>query len=301
MIGRDLRKTNVEHDTYCITAVYMFRWVQVQLFISLVLAISTLIVLIFSSLGRLQFVIFNDLVLFVFRPLIYISMVCYLQVYLFMTAEQIIMRSLILFERDKDINEVTFIYNNTNQFMVRERKMNIAMKIGYMSNLIACFSFLFVLFYEGVDFLMDDRLDFDDQIRDLKFVLYILLAIILVCLFIFQILIQFHLFYLMYKLHYLEFRRVFFQMLSVFISQIFFHIFSFIFIIEWYHIYNDERKEYSHYWTMCNLEDFEIAEVYLFWVLQLPYLAPCATVILFKSSQDIIQGVSKLDYLYKVS
>ena len=42
-------------------------------------------------------------------------------------------------------------------------------------------------------------------------------------------------------------------------------------------------------------------EVYLFWTLQLPYLVPCAAVILFKSSQDIIQGVSKLDYLHKVS
>ena len=105
----------------------------------------------------------------------------------------------------------------------------------------------------------------------------------------------------MNKLHHLEFKRVMWQMLSVFISQIFFYIFAFIFITEWYQIYKSEEKDFSHYWTMCELQGFEIYEVYLFWVLQLPYLVPCATVILFKSSRDIIQGVSKLDYLYKVS
>ena len=71
------------------------------------------------------------------------------------------MRSLILFEKDKDINEVTYIYNNTNLFMVRERKHSIAMKFFYTFNLIFCSFFIIVIYYEGLDEVLDDRLDID--------------------------------------------------------------------------------------------------------------------------------------------
>lgn len=57
-----------------------------------------------SIMGEMKFGLLKDLILFVFRPLINLQMLCYMQVYLFMTAEQVIVRSLILFEKDKDIN-----------------------------------------------------------------------------------------------------------------------------------------------------------------------------------------------------
>ena len=82
----------------------------------------------------------------------------------------------------------------------------------------------------------------------------------------------------------------------------FFYIFAFIFVHEWYNTNYAGDHEFFSYWTVeCKLYTQDVVEVYMFWILQLPYLVPCAAVILFKSSQDIIQGVSKLDYLYKVS
>ena len=87
--SRDLRRSKAEHDTYCITSVYIFRWMQVELIFIILLAVSTLTVL---CLEDIDFILFQDLVLLVFRPIINMSMMCYLQVYLFMTAEQIIMR-----------------------------------------------------------------------------------------------------------------------------------------------------------------------------------------------------------------
>lgn len=204
-----------EHDTYSIFSIYIVRWVQVQITLILILAIATLTVL---SLGQLKFGVFKDLVLFVFRPLINIQMLCYMQVYLFMTGEQIIMRSLILFEKDKDINEVTYIYNNTNLFMVRERKHGIAMKLFYTFNLIFCSIFIIVIYYEGLDEVLDDRLDIDDEVVSVKNVLYYLIVISLITLIIIQLFVEFHIFFLMCKLHYIEFKRVKLQMMSVLAS-----------------------------------------------------------------------------------
>ena len=85
--ARDLRKAVVDHDTYCITGVYILRWLLVQLALIVMLAVSTLAVMIISDTTHLEWHLFSKLILFIFRPLINISMMCYLQVYLFMTAE----------------------------------------------------------------------------------------------------------------------------------------------------------------------------------------------------------------------
>lgn len=42
-------------------------------------------------------------------------------------------------------------------------------------------------------------------------------------------------------------------------------------------------------------------DAWFFRILQIPMLMACFTIIKIKSSKDIIQGISKLDYLYKVS
>ena len=150
-----------------------------------------------------------------------------------MTAEQIIIRSLILFEKDKDINEVNYIYNNTNQFMIRERKISITMKFFYYFNLLFCSIFIIVIYYEGLDEVLDDLLPYDIYIVYAKRILYYCVFCTLGCLIIFQLFVQTHIFYLMCKLHSLEFQRVKFQMLSIFGSQLLFYFFSILFINEW--------------------------------------------------------------------
>ena len=176
-----------------------------MLYLIIILAVSSICTF---MVGVVEFDTFNDLVLFVFRPIINMQMMCYMQVYLFMTAEQVIMRSLILFEKDKDINEVTFIYNNTNQFMVRERKISIVMKVLYTFNLIFCILFILVIYYEGLDEVFDDALGIDEYVVRLKKVLYYLVFGTLVALIVSQVTVELHIFFLMCKLHYLEFKRV---------------------------------------------------------------------------------------------
>ena len=160
-------------------------------------------------------------------------MMCYWQVYMCMMGELIVMRSLILFERDKDINEVTYIYNNTNMFMHREKLMQRFMKAFYYFNLLCCFGFLCVLYYEGFDVLLDDRLDIDYEISTIKNGLYYFIVAMLVGIVGGQAFVQIHLLLLMCKLHYFEFKRVGVQMASMLISQIFFIIFAMLFINEW--------------------------------------------------------------------
>lgn len=100
---------------------------------------------------------------------------------------------------------------------------------------------------------------------------------------------ELHLFYLLYKLHNLEFRRVFKQMVAVFISQVFFYLFNFYFVEEFEDV-NDSKFEYGHYFDVCpgQIDDGEVAEIYIFWIMQVPFIFPCAAIILIKSKKDIL-------------
>ena len=49
------------------------------------------------------------------------------------------------------------------------------------------------------------------------------------------------------------------------------------------------------------LSDEQKSEIWLFWIMQFPQLFFCFIIIVLKSSKDIIQGISILDYLYKLS
>ena len=158
------------------------------------------------------------MILFVFRPLIHLAMICYLQVYLFMTAEQLIMRFLILFEKDKDINEVTYIYNNTNNYMNKEQNLNTIFKVIYSFNILFCMCMIFVVYYEGLDELMNDRLNIDEEVVDIKKIVMYIYVVCLVIVIFFQISFEIHLFYLLYRYHYLEFNRVAKQMATVLTS-----------------------------------------------------------------------------------
>ena len=92
--------------------------------------------------------------------------------------------------------------------MVRERKINIVMKIFYILNLIFCSFFILVVYYEGLDEVFDDALGIDLYVEKLKYILYFLIFGFLFSLIVTQITVELHIFFLMCKLHYLEFKRV---------------------------------------------------------------------------------------------
>ena len=50
--SRDLRRNNVEHDTYSVFSIYIFRWVQVQLILVVLLAFSTLVLIILNEIDN---------------------------------------------------------------------------------------------------------------------------------------------------------------------------------------------------------------------------------------------------------
>lgn len=123
-----------------------------------------------------------------------------------------------------------------------------------------------MLYYEGLDEVLDDQLDIDDLIVSIKTVLYVIIIVSLVAMIIFQQFTELHIFYLMCKLHHLEFKRVRMQMFVVVVSQIFFYIFSFIFINEWYTSVVT-NQEFFTYWTVaCKLETIDVVEVFMFWI-----------------------------------
>ena len=73
--SRDIRRIKLENDTYSVLSIHIIRWVQVMLVLIITLALSSLTVFI---MGEMEFDNFNDLVLFVFRPLINMEMMCYM-------------------------------------------------------------------------------------------------------------------------------------------------------------------------------------------------------------------------------
>ena len=73
--SRDIRRIKLENDTYSVLSIHIIRWVQVMLVLIITLALCSLTVFI---MGEMEFDNFNDLVLFVFRPLINMEMMCYM-------------------------------------------------------------------------------------------------------------------------------------------------------------------------------------------------------------------------------
>ena len=45
----------------------------------------------------------------------------------------------------------------------------------------------------------------------------------------------------------------------------------------------------------------ELLKIWVIWILQVPQILICINIVLIKSTKDIIQGISKLDKLQKVS
>ena len=64
---------------------------------------------------------------------------------------------------------------------------------------------------------------------------------------------------------------------------------------------DETQGDIDQYKPLNFFKEGQRVETWFFWIMQVPMLMTCYTNIMIKSSQDIIQGISKLDYLYKVS
>ena len=47
--------------------------------------------------------------------------------------------------------------------------------------------------------------------------------------------------------------------------------------------------------------EFQKFEIYIVWILQIPFILSCLAIIELKGTKDCLQGIAKLDYLFKVS
>ena len=151
--------------------------------------------------------------------------------------------------------------------MIRERKLSVVMTIFFVFNLAFCSLFMIVIYYEGLDEVLNNELRIDELVLKAKKYLYYFIIGTLISLIAFQLFVQSHIFYLMCRLHHLEFKRVRMQMFSVVASQIFFYLFAFIFVEEWYG-YRFQGHKFFSFWTVeCPLNSREVLQVYLFWVL----------------------------------
>ena len=115
---RDPEILEAEYDTYCVTSVYILQIGRIQMILCLALSICTVILLVMPDVKVLTF---QRLLLYMYRPVVYASYFWFLQVYLFISIEYYIMRQLILFEWNKSVDEITFLYQNTLEFRKSEQ------------------------------------------------------------------------------------------------------------------------------------------------------------------------------------
>ena len=74
---------------------------------------------------------FQNLMLYMYRPIVYISYIWFLQIQMLVSIEYYIMRYLIIFEKDKSLGEITFEYSNTVVFREEEHKLVNKIKFAY--------------------------------------------------------------------------------------------------------------------------------------------------------------------------
>lgn len=112
-----------------------------------------------------------------------------------------------------------------------------------------------------------------------------------------------HLFILMGRRHKLEFKRVKNTMLVIFFVMT--SLFASIFATVTYEIVNvykiANKLNFSIWITKEHELDFQKLEIYVCWILQIPFVLSCLAIIELKGTKDCLQGIAKLDYLFKVS
>ena len=61
------------------------------------------------------------------------------------------------------------------------------------------------------------------------------------------------------------------------------------------------KIDFSIWITKAEDFPFQKLEVYSCWILQLPFVVACLVIIELKGNKYCLQGIAKLDYLFKVS
>lgn len=82
-------------------------------------------------LPEVSVLMFQNLMLYMYRPIVYISYIWFLQIQMLISIEYYIMRYLIMFEKDKSLGEITFEYSNTVVFREEEHNLVKKIKIAY--------------------------------------------------------------------------------------------------------------------------------------------------------------------------
>lgn len=121
MTRRDkLEVHNPMYDTFCLLSYWIIRGCQYLLLIMIGQYVFTTALMFVPSI---PFDVWQLIFLFVYRPIIYCSLLTFYALQIALCSELYVMRFIILFEAKYDINELNFIYNNTGRYAAKEDKM----------------------------------------------------------------------------------------------------------------------------------------------------------------------------------
>ena len=118
---RDVDIPHAELDTYSPISFYILVTCKLQLITMMALSIFNITLINLPKFEQPEQ--FQNLMLYFYRSVVEILYFWLIQLFLLMTAEFYVMRSVILFERSQPIESLTFVYNNTNMHKKRERKV----------------------------------------------------------------------------------------------------------------------------------------------------------------------------------
>lgn len=204
------------------------------------------------------------------------------------------MRFLILFEAPYHLNQLNFIYNNTDKYKQKEKKMRKCL-LAWTTTLVLCFlcnnCFSFVLNTKEYE---NARLQVTLGYLNVVFGCFIISISILIGVYLY---LQVN--FLMFKMHKYEFNQ------SRCRSFLFFLVMLCFMVLQLDQITGDMTNGYkkgtSLYMVDKKKTDFQKIEIIFDWFLQIPFFMTCFAIVKFKNTKDVLQGVSKLDYLHKVS
>lgn len=304
---RDPDIPNPEQDTYCVTNVYIVQVCKIQLCISILLSVVNVIMFYLPEFKDPRS--FQSLLLYGYRQVINLQYFGLMQIYFLMVAEYYVMRYLILYEKNKSVQQIAYLYNNSVEFQKKEEKIKCRLIFTYISIDI-------VFFISSICLQISDILDVNKYERyedcidmnkghfsPLGIIFQTILMSLAFACFLAGFFIFTHLLYLMYKRHRLEFKRSQTSMITVFVMTIL--LIGLTFTIVFFHFKSQIQSNFTieqSLWLTHTIEQpYQKLEIYFVWIFQVPGLLVCIAIIEFKSTKDCLQGIAKLDYLIKVS
>lgn len=288
-------------DTYCIISLYLAALTQIALIVSLLQFAMTVVVVWYSAPGEAAF---TSLFLFGYRTVQTIWEYLLMSLFFVQLIEWWVMLFLIKFEQKYTLDEIVYLQQNTDTFVQKEKRL--------YCRIATAFTLFNILIVGSEALLYVSDLPADPLRRDrgamVKNLFYGISLTVFMSAGLVHLAISFRLYQLMKVHHNFEFQRTRRAMLVQILVVLLYYgvgILFYIFIMA--KIYQAlKRGDYmldslSPWKTKYCLTAKEALMVWGHWILQLPMIMACFTIVKVKSSRDIIQGISKLDYLYKVS